>query len=113
MDTLYHHYYCGILSLGVTLYNHYFITSSQVIPADEAFLLRLTIFKSDFLAVPSGLKTLFSLIVTFNRNLDKVESVERVDEVSGRNLVAILYIFQRILKRREKIVEVVLKIHSK
>ena len=47
------------------------ITSSQAIPPcpDETFLLRLTIFRFDFLVEPSGLKTLFPLIVTFNRNL--------------------------------------------
>ena len=80
-----------------------------MIPADEAFLLRLTIFKSDFLAVPSGLKTLFSLIVTFSRNLDKVCSVERVDEVSGRNLVAIFKHFSENFeeKRENCFVEVV------
>ena len=50
------------------------LTSSHVIPADEAFRRRLTIFKSDFLAVPSGLNTRLSLIVTFNRNLERFES---------------------------------------
>ena len=34
--------------------------------------LKLTIFRLDFLAVPSGLKTLFPLIVTFSRNLARL-----------------------------------------
>ena len=46
-----------------------FITSSQPIPDDEVFLLRFTTFKSDFLAVPSWLKTRLLLMVTFSRNL--------------------------------------------
>lgn len=48
-----------------------------MIPADEAFLRKLTIFKSDLQAVPSGLNTLLSLIVTFRRNLTRRENIFR------------------------------------